>query len=98
MCSYAFIFINKTLRTTKCKNSTHFPCVVYGQTMYRTAREKRTLQFMRDGHVLLPGFIRGLEKYGKVWNKIWSISRLEKAGKKFFFGLLVWKKKLFFQT
>ena len=44
------------------------------------------------------GFIRGLEKYGKVWNKIWSISRLEKAGKKFFFGLLVWKKKLFFQT
>ena len=44
------------------------------------------------------GFIRSLEKYGKVWNKIWSISRLEKAGKNFFLGLLVWKKKLFFQT
>ena len=48
--------------------------------------------------VKILGFIRGLEKYGKVWNKIWSISRLEKAGKRIFFGLLVWKKKLFFQT
>ena len=57
-----------------------------------------TNQLFKHCYVLCAGFIRGLEKYGKVWNKIWSISRPEKAGKKFFFGLLVWKKKLFFQT
>ena len=34
--------------TARCKNSTHFPCVVYDQTMDQTAREKRTLQCMCD--------------------------------------------------
>ena len=42
------------LRITKrCKNSTHFPRVVNDQTMDQTAREKRTLQFMRGGRVRL---------------------------------------------
>ena len=36
------------LRTTRCKNSTHFPRVVYDQTTDEIARKKRTLQFMRD--------------------------------------------------
>ena len=41
------------------------------------------------------GFIRGLEKYGKVWNKIWSISRLEKAVKIFFWFVSMEKEIIF---
>ena len=35
------------------KSSTHFPRVAYDQTMDQRAREKRTLQLLRDGRVRL---------------------------------------------
>ena len=48
------VYFHKALRTTRCKNSTHFHRVVYDhQTMDQTALEKGTLQFMRDGRVRL---------------------------------------------
>ena len=55
------------------------------------------MQFTRVcASLLSTGFIRDLEKYGKVWNKIWSISRLEKAGKKFFFWFVGMEKEIIF--
>jgi len=45
--------------------------------------------------MLYAGFLRSLEKYGKVGKFFLPFSSLEKSGKNFFV-LLVWKKKIIF--
>jgi len=51
--------------------------------------------FRKLNVMLYAGFLRSLEKYGKVGKFFLPFSSLEKSGKNFFV-LLVWKKKIIF--